>query len=924
MYNEPINFSELRVADKEDKATHVQFFSYKEFVLVENEGFNFYKKYCDQTSYLQNRDDNDNVTYPNYGEIYKGIVPVVIRINLRFKGQFDMIEDDAFILHMVKEAQECIAKLFELTDVKDTDLVPELIAAEFEDTPYYHAGETIVKYRIQFPFCRTKHENVLYRFYPLLMERVRQNDLLQHLPADFRDALSITWNDIINPDEIQSPLPLYFSVTDRLSTCAFLQHIFPKLPVDLEKYEYEQDIRTTFFTPEDHLYFSEKYKPGEHGAEYQNFYPLFFSIYYGNWETPCIPENEMLPKTPMPIFEKEKKGVCDRGRYLDIAKTMLDILKEDKTLMNNFKEVIGRSIYGSDILDNNRPSKEGEALFIETKRYTDEKEFNTRKTRIEYQDMKYQPVTYTYKTLCYLVKMFMKEDFKRWHEEWYRSAFIHAQQNIKETLRLAEMIYRVLFLDFIVAEFKKGIWFSFDGNVWRENDSTAMIDKKIIENIRPIIEKRIAAHVRERDRETDDRRKRDFTMDIETMEKLQQKLSTNKGISDMINLLKKLFFDENFSKNKNKNIYVTGVKNGVLEAKATHLYFRIGLPEDYITKQCSVYREMISPSHPNREFLMNWFRQMWPEPIVRWYLKYKASNFIGRNLNKIFLLITGGADNGKSQLVSLNESLFGEYFVDIDAAAFTKRKQSASAATEEWEDARDARDMNINEPSEGFLSDMLKKIAGGDKFRSRGNYEKGGMVNSTFKITAVMNQLIEMEGDRAMRRRARIIEIKCTYVEEKYLPKTVEEQKKKRIYKMDPDLPNKIPYMADAYLSILEEYYAIYKKEGLDTPKEMQVVIDRYWKQYDYIDKFSDEYIDTRDITGAVLEESSQVSVNDLYLLFEGWYRRFNPNKSVPGLTKFRYILNQSVPMNDDQTMCLGIRNKKTINDNSEFMNGLI
>lgn len=901
--------------EPKQKYTHVQFYPYKELVLTKEQAQPFYQKYCFDTQHLQDI-DNEATIFPNMGEVYEGIVPVVVRIKLKFDGEFDTINSEEFLMGLARESQFCIERLFELAPQREefNNIQPELIACLLEGWHYFlgEDKETVSKARIQFPMCRVSHELILTKFFPMLLERVREKELLNLLPEEFKNSLNIGWNEILDINEMQAPLPLYYSVQNHTDSAMFLTHIYPKLPEKLEEHEDVDDMHINVcFDPSEHQHFEGHYKETTHG-KLINYFPLFFSTHYGNWETPSIPENEMIPKTPMPANnDAQAKGIWERGKCLQISRVMLDFLKTDLEVIHNYKEVIGRAIYGADIMDHSRPTREGEALFLEIKELVQGDNFKMRKSRVEYKDMRIQPVSYTHKTLCYLVKKFMKEAYIKWHKNWYTNALIYAQTNVKESIRLAEMIYRVFFLEFIVSEYKKGTWYQFDGNTWKENDGCVIIRTKIIEEIRPIIEERRLAYVRERDKENDDRRKQNLSLDIEAVDKLMLKLGEDKGISNIVSLLKTMFYTEHFNKNKNINIYVTGVRNGVMEAKEDVLFYRMGLPEDYITKQCKAFYEKMSADHPHRKFLMEWFRQMWPEACVRWYLKYKASNFIGKNLDKIFLLISGSVDNGKSLLNNLNAELFDEYYVDMDSVAFSKRKQSASAPTEEWEDARDTRELHINEPGEDFLSDLLKKIAGNDKMRSRGLHQKGGLMKSTFKITSSMNKLIGLEADKAIKRRARILESKVRYVEEKDLPKTEEEQKRKRVFKMDKTMDDRIPSYVNAYLSILVEHYALYRKEGLEMPKEMQTYTANYWRKYDFVGNFINEFVEKKDLQGNDLPETSTLSVETLYKDFEIWFKANNPSRQTPNGDKFQYLLGQNLQMNEDQTYCIGVRNKK-------------
>lgn len=896
-----------------DVITHVNFFPPKDLKVKNLK--EFYNTYCNDTVDLQEKDLDQG--FPRLGVIYRGIVPLVLRVTLKFDGDLPVVNYERFLMGITREAQKCIEKLFELSEPVQ-GVTPEKIAFILEGNDIFYQGETICKAMIHFPQCRSEHTNFLERFYPMIQERVRNEDTLNLLDVEFRESLKIGWNQILDPDEFQSPLPLYLSVVNDIFPPPEVSHIYPDLPEDLDTYDDADDINiNNILDPRFHPAFEalEGMPEGELPENINHYYPLLFDKdYMKNHVTRIIPEAEMMPKTPFPANVKDevKKGRSGRGRCLDICKEMIEILKQKPENLREYKDLIGRAIHGSDHLDNSRPTKEGEELFIELLRFLEGGNFSLRKAKISYKDLRNGNIDYTFKTICYITKLKMKQEFEHWKNDWVKNAITEALQKVGEPNKLAEVIYREFFMDFLVSSYGKDEWYFFNGNTWIACDKSVKIRRHIQEFIVPKFEKLTRYYARKRDEENDDRRKRQFTLDIEATEALIKKLSSNKGINELVVLLREMFYEENFLKNQNKNEFVTGIKNGVLEARKEDVIFRPGFPEDYITKQMDAFYDDFSWTHPSVIFLMKWFRQMWPENVVQYYLKFMSSTFIAKNQDKIFLIFTGTGDNGKGQLNILNLFTFGiDYYVDIASEAFSRKKMSASGPTQELEDCRDTRVATVNEPGDDFYSEMLKKISGNDRFRSRGLNEKGGLQKPTYKLMIFSNKPPGLEGEGAILRRLRVIECKAKYMQTGY-PENPEDQQRLRRFPMDTEFDQKLTRVKDAYLWILTQMYSIYRRDGLVTPKEMEDSARKYWKKYDVVKQFVEEYISFKDITGRPLDDKHTIPINDLYKIFNAWYGEIYPNKQTLDVNKFTYILAQKgIDMDDDETVCRAVRNKK-------------
>ena len=943
-----MDFSEFfEVKDEGEAYTHVQY--YPETYIKPYDVRDFYTQYAEKVHELQQEDERD--TYPNIGVRYEGIVPLVLRLRLIFKGEYDAVECDQFYLSVVKVAQQCIRRMFVLTEgegnqEQEEEIVPELVACLMEGNDIFYQDKTYVSAMIHFPNCRARHTDVLERFYPMIHRKLKEVDVIKEL-GEMKGNLDGDHCDIpsiLSREEARRPLPLYMSRMGETYPSMEVTHIFPEITVDVKEYEEENDLNVNRILDIQSHYLTRNDEPDENEISY--YYTYLFDTKYMDEDTkrfaitPIVDDFDLIPKTPMPVKKnamvEERYG--SRGRDLTICKKMIQILKNNPTVMRDYEQIIGMSIYGSDKVENGHATKEGEEIYFDVKKFVTKEHFNIRRARIEYKDFRNQGVVYTYKSLCYITMLYEKEKFEEWHFKWVNDAIENAIKKVEMPTYIAEVIYRQFFMYFIVSQFAKDVWYYFNGYIWEESDKTVKIRNRIQEDIVPMFQKRTSAYAKMRDEENDERNRDLFTSNIKRIEMIVTKLSTSKGINEMISLLRPMFYDETFNINANKNINVLGIQNGVLEATKTKIVFRPGIPQDYITKMTNSFYEEdeYNWNHPQVKFLMNWFKQMWPSTVSNYVLKFIASAFIGKNLDKIFLLFSGGGDNGKSKFGYLNNITFGDdYYVDVAAEAFTRKKMSASGPTQEWEDARDSRLVCVNEPSEDFYSDTLKRITGGEGIRSRGLLEKGGKMAPSMKILIYANEPPGFHSDKAMMARFRLIECIAKYVAPTLAPKTEEEQMKKRIFPMDKNIEVRLDKCKDAYLWILCEYYKMYREEGLETPAEVVKSAAKYWKKYDVTKSFISEYLDCKDANGNPLTEANTIPLNELYKTYAGWHVEIHPNKKVPDVNSFRYnIAQKGVEMNEDETLCTGmldkdgvmskgIRNKK-INEFAGNLAGLV
>ncbi|HVZ38677.1 MAG TPA: phage/plasmid primase, P4 family [Candidatus Kapabacteria bacterium] len=131
----------------------------------------------------------------------------------------------------------------------------------------------------------------------------------------------------------------------------------------------------------------------------------------------------------------------------------------------------------------------------------------------------------------------------------------------------------------------------------------------------------------------------------------------------------------------------------------------------------------------------------------------------GRNTEKMFMLLVGTGDTGKTTFMHAIEAVWGEYFRTVDWSTFAQQREN-DGARHRTDLARlvGARIVSASEGEEGCrMSDgMIKRVTGRSKLIVRDLLSKPFELPSTYKIWLDTNHGPHFKGqDRAMRNRVR-------------------------------------------------------------------------------------------------------------------------------------------------------------------------
>lgn len=240
--------------------------------------------------------------------------------------------------------------------------------------------------------------------------------------------------------------------------------------------------------------------------------------------------------------------------------------------------------------------------------------------------------------------------------------------------------------------------------------------------------------------------------------------------------------------------------------------------------------------------------------------------------NKFFVLF-GEAQNGKSLICSVLESVLGEHFATPIEPEVLCEKKGAGSSPEKM-DLVDVRFLYTSELRENhkLAEDVLKKMAGGDALKAR-NHQDKHMTRIQPKCTLFMltNILPKISAEaRAVWERIEFIKFPFSFVQN---PSRADERER------DPHLKKKLLEERAGILNWLVEGYQLYLKEGLIRPRACEQVFRELHREADYMASFVEEALEQVTCAGE--------TTADLYQSFRIWKDRAGLTKMSPTKDKF-------------------------------------
>lgn len=476
------------------------------------------------------------------------------------------------------------------------------------------------------------------------------------------------------------------------------------------------------------------------------------------------------------------------------------------------------------------------------------------------------------RTIASFAKSDNFEEYNSWHESWMYDAVNRSLD--KSEMDIAEVMYRYLWLDFIVVG--KDDWYQFESGATRLtkiisesefrtkfNDIITFYTKISNEGFAPFS---LTTGGPSTDESKKDERKK-------SINEIIKKLKTNAGQINIMKHCKTKFYRKGVEELLNTNPKITSWGNCVLEIHNNNIFARPGKMEDFITKGSNIWyvKEDYSDDHYLVKELLYWFKTaFYHEELINFFLKFSACLLDGYNKEKNFYVFCGPkGNNSKSMIDKLFKGVFGVYAIDFPVNVLTDGKQDTSGPTPALAQAECTRYISVAEPDTKipFQGSLIKRYTGNDSMFVNPKFKDGKSINLMAKIAVYTNGMSEITGaDKAVEERLCAIPMESEYSLD--APEDFEEQWRLRRFPMDLDFEQKIKKFRKPMLWLMVKYYPIYCKEGMVKPKIVQDYTNNYWENNNPYKLFVNENLIKTDNPG------DKITATNMYNRFKIWYSK--------------------------------------------------
>lgn len=484
-------------------------------------------------------------------------------------------------------------------------------------------------------------------------------------------------------------------------------------------------------------------------------------------------------------------------------------------------------------------------------------------------------------SLLAMAKSDSPDKYKEWKDTNVRTFLYQSLCEDKPNEYDVGKVFEKMYKDrFVCADGKKDLWFEFQNHRWQKMDNGVSIKLLLATEMVDLywnFKSDLAATQKNTDEASRAKTEKQMSKCLKIITGLKSVVFQN----HVIHMLEAIMYDPKFMSKLDENKMLWVCENGVLDLELG--IFRDGRPDDYMMFSCNLpYHNFVKDDDEYIE-LKDFFRKVFVNKNRRRYFKDTACAAMeGGNINKTFIVGTGGGDNAKTITYTLLETTFGEYCIKFPRELLVVGKSnSSSSARPELSRVRGRRLAIAQElaKNETLNIGVLKELTGNDSFFSRGLYEKGTEIKPVFTLMMACNEPPTVPGhDDATWNRIRILDYESRFIKPQDLqkwpvPASVEEQFKLKRFKADLSFKSRLPDMAPVMLSMLFNRYKKYKKRGLREPAEVQMSTNTYRAVNDVHLQFIQDRIehisypkDTPD------KEKEFLRLPDLYAEFMSWY----------------------------------------------------
>ena len=450
------------------------------------------------------------------------------------------------------------------------------------------------------------------------------------------------------------------------------------------------------------------------------------------------------------------------------------------------------------------------------------------------------------------------------------------------TIQLAKYIKEKYGPRFVCASYSKDLWYEFKYHKWNESDKGISLDIILANDLQAD-----CSFLAQQFGTLGYEAFRAGNMDQKSMhEAKEQKLKIiltrlGKGIfrRDVKKDCSLELYQRDFCNKLDTNINLLHFNNGVYELETD--VFREGLPEDMISMSTNidwVYKDCERLSDEDEEIeveIFDFLDTVFPDKEVRDYvLTLLASCLSGQVQSEKFHFLTGTGSNGKSVLIELVEKTLGDYAGKISTALITHKRGDAERPSPALAKLRGKRLVTMQEPEgdDTIKVGFMKELTGGDKIQARELNKPPIEFKPQFKLIMTCNDIPDLSNnDDGVKRRVRVVPFEATF-------KRNPNPQKKNEFKIDTSIKYKLDKWAPVFMTILIEYWKIFRERGLEEPEKVKITTEKYHAESDIYCQFVEDHIQE--------DLREKCKANDVFKMFIMWYQensgdRKHPKKNV-------------------------------------------
>lgn len=415
---------------------------------------------------------------------------------------------------------------------------------------------------------------------------------------------------------------------------------------------------------------------------------------------------------------------------------------------------------------------------------------------------------------------------------------------------------------FVCADARNDVWFQYGAHKWEQMEDGLELKGILLSEVSEIffqmekdISKRVADltfDLHHLDRE--DAGRTELTMEIKKLKDNAKRarangesLWTNNFQRQVVTACKIKMFQPKFLDKLDTNYKLMGFENGVLDLELHH--FRDGRPDDYISISSGVEFQTFRRDDDEIREVEEYMMKVYPNPNIRECAWNTFALCLEGNVQKSFVIPTGGSDGAKTMTFNLLKAGFGEYFTRVSREQFVQRTNSnnSSAARPDILEFIGRRIVAGTEltDKDNINCSFIKEFTGQEETKARGMYS--GKFRA-FKLNAVLflgcNKKPQIDGrDEATFSRIIVIDHQSKFVLPKDydrfpVPEKFEDQMAMRRFKADSTFSARLPEIAPAFMFLLYERYKRIRNNIPPLPEEVKMSTSQYQAENDVFRKF--------------------------------------------------------------------------------------